>query len=209
MITSPKPKTVKSGANVSFDCLAYSYGSLQYHWKRPENSINNVIVQNLPTMYSLIITNAQVSNEGNYCCVATNECGAEDTISCAWLEVKSKEYITLAMYMRNIIIVSTASIQFVIQPNVSAKYKQNSTDVTPFECLAIGHARAGNIRYQWQKYYLSNKKWMRPSDRIMDVTSRHLKFRVIKEQDEGIYRCVATNDDDMVVSNGSEVVVYG
>ena len=93
MITSPKPKTVESGKNISFECLAYSYGFLQYHWKRSEHSMlpPNAVVQNLPTTYSLIITNAQVSNEGNYCCVATNQCGAEGTISCARLEVKSEE----------------------------------------------------------------------------------------------------------------------
>ena len=96
-----------------------------------------------------------------------------------------------------------------IQPNVSVEYKQNSIDVTPFECLAEGHANAGKIHYLWQKYYPSNKMWMRPSNRIMDVTSRHLKFRVITEQDEGIYRCVATNDDDMVFSSSSNVIVYG
>ena len=90
MIKSPGPITIRSGETANFTCKAFSYGELSYQWKRSENSSlpSNAAVQNHLTKYHLIISNAQVSNEGNYCCVATNECG--DTLSCAWLEVKSK-----------------------------------------------------------------------------------------------------------------------
>ena len=90
MIKLPVPTTIRSGETAVFTCLAFSYGELSYQWKKFENSTlpSNAAVQNNITKYLLIISNAQVSNEGNYCCVATNECG--NTTSCAWLEVKSK-----------------------------------------------------------------------------------------------------------------------
>lgn len=100
----------------------------------------------------------------------------------------------------------TATIKFSVQPNVSVEYKQNKTRVTPFECLATG---IGKIHYQWEKYNPINNSWIKPSNRVVDVTSRHLVFSVIKEEDEGIYHCVATNDDDMVASSSSNIVVYG
>ena len=44
-------------------------------------------------VYSLTMNNVQPSDEGWYCCVATNEGGS--TIDCAWLEVNSKLYYSL------------------------------------------------------------------------------------------------------------------
>ena len=67
----------------------------------------------------------------------------------------------------------------------------------------------GKIHYLWEKYFPLNNSWIRPSDRVVDVTSRHLEFSVITEEDEGIYHCVATNEDDMVVSSSSNIIVYG
>lgn len=101
---------------------------------------------------------------------------------------------------------STASIQFIIQPNASVEYKQNKTNVNPFECLATG---MGTIHYVWEKYFPLNNSWIRPSDRVVNVTSRRLEFSVITEEDEGVYHCVATNEDDMVVSSSSNIIVYG
>ena len=61
-----------------------------YQWKRDKNSTlpSNADAYFSTTESWLNISNAQVSNEGKYCCVATNECGG--TARCAWLEVKSK-----------------------------------------------------------------------------------------------------------------------
>ena len=90
MIIPPAPTTIRSGETVVLHCFAFSYGVLSYQWKKSKNFAlpSNVDVQNNGSYHLLIISNAQVSNAGNYCCVATNECG--DTTSCAWLEVKGK-----------------------------------------------------------------------------------------------------------------------
>ena len=83
-------------------CLALSYGSMKYDWSRhdgiiPQTAVKSCAHQNIlfnppgeDTTYgsSLTMNNVQPSDEGWYCCVATNEGGS--TIDCAWLEVNSK-----------------------------------------------------------------------------------------------------------------------
>ena len=73
-------------------------------------------------------------------------------------------------------------------------------------CSAIG---MGPIYYQWEKYNLSNNSWIIPSRRAVSITSPNLKFSVITQEDEGVYRCIATNDDGSVISVNASVVVYG
>ena len=65
------------------------------------------------------------------------------------------------------------------------------------------------IYYQWEKYNLSNNSWINPSHRAVSITSPNLKFSVITQEDEGVYRCIATNDDGSVISVNASVVVYG
>ena len=103
---------------------------------------------------------------------------------------------------------STASIKFIIQPNISVEYKENKTNVNPFQCLTSG-AGSTIIHYLWEKYDSLNDNWIRPSDRVVNVTSHHLVFSMITAEDEGTYHCVATNHDDTVVSNSSNITVYG
>ena len=93
MFEPSTPTTIRSGETAVLQCLAFTYGKLSnliYQWKRYENFAlpSNAKMQNNGIYHLLIISNAQVSNAGNYCCVATNECG--NTTSCAWLEVKGK-----------------------------------------------------------------------------------------------------------------------
>ena len=101
MIIPPENVTVHPNATVTFSCLAWSYGGLLYKWKKTDSltlpSNSRVFFQNksfpadtslFTTVYELKIFNAQVIDEGWYCCVASNECG--DNVGCAWLEVDSK-----------------------------------------------------------------------------------------------------------------------
>ena len=74
-----------------------------------------------------------------------------------------------------------------------------------FEVVATG---IGHISYQWEYQSFSNS-WIRPSSRVVSVTSSKLIFSVITEEDEGTYRCIVTNDDGSVVSNSVDVTVYG
>ena len=43
----------------------------------------------------------------------------------------------------------------------------------------------------------------------MNITSPNLTFSVITEEDEGVYRCVVTNNDGSVISDNATVRVYG
>ena len=67
----------------------------------------------------------------------------------------------------------------------------------------------GPLYYQWEKYNLYNNSWIRPSNRVKNVTMSKLIFSEIAEEDEGIYHCVVTNSDGSVISDNATVTVYG
>jgi len=43
----------------------------------------------------------------------------------------------------------------------------------------------------------------------VNITSPKLIFSVITEEDEGVYHCIATNDDGSVESDNATITVYG
>ena len=43
----------------------------------------------------------------------------------------------------------------------------------------------------------------------MNIASPDLKFSVIRVLDEGVYRCIVTNDNGSVISDNATVHVYG
>ena len=82
-------------------CLALSFGLIKYDWSRRDGIIPQTAVKSCAQNIlfnppgedttdgsSLTMNNVQPSDEGWYCCVATNEGGS--TMDCAWLEVNSK-----------------------------------------------------------------------------------------------------------------------
>ena len=108
-ILAPKPEIIMSPENVTvlpnhsftMSCLASSFGLLQYDWSKrggilPQTVIKsfihdilfNPLTEKLTNLYNLAVHNVQLSDEGWYCCVATNDAGS--TEDCAWLEVNSK-----------------------------------------------------------------------------------------------------------------------
>jgi len=148
--------------------------------------------------YSIDIT--QPSDEGWYCCVATNECG--DVEECAWLEVDSKllEWGILFAYYCMLLL---ATPVIVTHPK-SVVSKEGGTKIS-LSCSAHDY-RVGHVKYNWEKYHPSDDKWIRPSVRH---SRAKLIFSVITEQDEGVYRCIATNSDGSVVSGNGTITVYG
>lgn len=104
MIRVPRNITVLPGKTAHFHCLALSFGGLLYNWKRmddaslPESAIKAYVkwqfsnyTGHIASVSHLAIMDIKQSDEGSYCCVATNECGY--TERCAWLEVNSKQLI--------------------------------------------------------------------------------------------------------------------
>ena len=73
-------------------------------------------------------------------------------------------------------------------------------------CLATGMTP---MQYKWEKYQPTNDSWKKPSSKAISITSPKLIFSEITEEDEGVYRCVATNSDGIVVSNNATLSVLG
>jgi len=88
---------------------------------------------------------------------------------------------------------------------VPTTVKAEQLNVIALSCLAIGMSP---IYYQWEKYHLSNNSWINPSHRAVNIASPNLKFNIVTEEDEGVYRCIATNDDGSVISNNASINVY-
>ena len=105
LILYPKPSKVRPGKTVAFPCVAWSYGGLIYKWRKinstlPYNSSISYKDRPLPvnavntTIYEITVFNVQETDEGHYCCIASNDHGK--TTKCAWLEVDSKLHLFLA-----------------------------------------------------------------------------------------------------------------
>ena len=105
----PCPEIVKPHNNITvlanetayLYCLASSCGGLTYDWMKNASSLSEsgvtsyvnkkfLYLDPIVLVYQLTIPNVQLSDEGWYCCLATNECGT--TEKCVWLEVNSKFY---------------------------------------------------------------------------------------------------------------------
>ena len=103
----PCPEIVKPYKNITvlfnqaayLHCLASSCGALTYDWIKNGSDLSPSAVKSYVTKqflyfdqivltYQLTIPNVQLSDEGWYCCLATNECGPIQ--KCVWLEVNSK-----------------------------------------------------------------------------------------------------------------------
>ena len=67
----------------------------------------------------------------------------------------------------------------------------------------------GPIYYQWKRYDPLTNRWISPSSRAENITSPNLTFSVITEEDQGLYHCIASNDDGSVLSHGANITVYG
>ena len=100
MIISPENITVLPNHSFDLNCLALSAGVLSYDWSRHDGSLPQTAVKSYihktflnsqgraaTVVYNLAFDNVQISDEGCYCCTATNEGGS--TKKCAWLEVNS------------------------------------------------------------------------------------------------------------------------
>jgi len=91
--------TVLPGQVVHYYCLASSFGLLAYDWKKYNGSIVSPILNatmnydhvnilgGTTAVHKLTIFNVSPSDEGEYCCIATNEFGS--VMKCAWLNVYS------------------------------------------------------------------------------------------------------------------------
>ena len=99
----------------------------------------------------------------------------------------------------------TALPNITMQP-ASTTLKTGDINVIAMSCKVVGETP---LYFQWERYHSLDSGWIRPSHRAVNVTSPHLKFKYITEEDEGVYRCIVTSDDGSVVSDNATVYVYG
>ena len=65
-------------------CKAFSFGTIEYSWERENDTLPTKSSTDICST-TLSIPNATQFDEGNYCCVATNECGSVK--QCALLSI--------------------------------------------------------------------------------------------------------------------------
>ena len=99
----------------------------------------------------------------------------------------------------------TALPNITMQP-ASTAVRQGELNVIATSCEVVG---MGPVYFKWEKYHTVNNSWIKPSDRAVNTTSPNLKFSVIKEEDEGVYHCIITNDDGSVISENATIFIYG
>ena len=96
-------------------------------------------------------------------------------------------------------------------PNITTQpksvlLKAGSNQINALLCLATGMPP---ILYQWEKYQSVDHSWIKPSQRAENITTHSLVFNGITEEDEGIYHCIATNNDGSIISDNASITVYG
>ena len=82
------------------------------------------------------------------------------------------------------------------------------TDEVEMSCSAIGHSR---ISYHWERYNFNNSQWSsltKDGQTDVDDVSTYTLTNIVTN-DEGIYRCAATNIDGSGYSNNATITVYG
>ena len=108
-----KNTTVTLDQIADLHCLASSFGALTYNWIKNGSNLSASATKSYVTksilyfyqivlIYQLTIPNVQLSDEGWYCCLATNECGT--TQRCVWLEVNCKFRLITYTYVGSAIV---------------------------------------------------------------------------------------------------------
>ena len=97
----------------------------------------------------------------------------------------------------------------VIVTNPSSVVNKEGDRNVSLHCSAHDYG-LGHILYKWEKYHSPNNTWIGPSNTAKSVImASRLKFSAITKEDEGVYRCVASNLDGSAVSKNATLTVYG
>jgi len=75
-------------------------------------------------------------------------------------------------------------------------------------CSAVGHS---TIHYHWEKYNTDENNWQALSGNQQTDINNMSTYRIylLTENDDGLYRCVATNIDGSCYSDIVTIRVYG
>ena len=81
-------------------------------------------------------------------------------------------------------------------------------DKVEMSCSAVGHSK---ITYHWERYNFNNSEWSSlTKDGQIDIDDLSMyRLTNIARNDEGMYRCAATNIDGSGYSDNATITVYG
>jgi len=140
-------------------------GATSYQWQKDYVDIYGA------TSATYTIPNVDLSDSGNYLCIAINSSGI--TIS-DWANVR------------------------ILPPAPVIITHPISVDLIVGDTLTLSIEATGTTSYQWQKDYVN----------IFDATSATYILDNVQFSDSGIYRCIAANINDSVISNSANVRVF-
>ncbi|XP_072426609.1 peroxidasin homolog isoform X2 [Chiloscyllium punctatum] len=182
-ITSePQDVDVTLGNTVYFTCRAEGNPKPKIVWLHNNHELHmkNDIRRNLLDDGTLMIQNAQESDQGTYQCMAKNELGEATTQG------------VLLRYFG-----SPTKPNFVIQPQNTEVLVGSSITL---ECSAIGHPQP---RITWTK---GNGELLPAHSRYTTTPSGGLFIRNVTLQDHGQFICHASNNQDSIQSSASIIV---
>ena len=75
-------------------------------------------------------------------------------------------------------------------------------------CSAVGH---GTIKYQWERYLINTNEWTTlPTDQQLDIANSSVyTIENLNRDNDGVYRCGASNVDGISYSMNTTITVYG
>ena len=93
-----------------------------------------------------------------------------------------------------------------MQPKGTIVY--SGTEHVVMNCSAIGHS---TIMYHWQQYNTISSEWTTLPRNQQTYTNGISTYTLalLTKNDDGLYRCVATNIDGSGYSNNVTITVYG
>ena len=93
-----------------------------------------------------------------------------------------------------------------MQPKGTIVY--SGTENVDMNCSAIGHS---TIMYHWQQYNTISSEWTTLPRNQQTYTNGISTYTLalLTKNDDGLYRCVATNIDGSSYSNNVTITVYG
>ena len=93
----PMNNTIIVEEEALFTCEAFSFSKVDYKWERQNDKLPDKAMSDTCSSI-LTIPNGTQFDEGNYCCVASNECGPVK--ECAMLSVIGMDDIIIIVYVR-------------------------------------------------------------------------------------------------------------